>query len=40
MIEVDDSLFVIYSGAKQTAEVLKVPLAAVDVLIEGGSVVQ
>jgi hypothetical protein len=34
MIEQDGSLFVIYSGAKQTAEVLKVPLTAVDTLIK------
>ena len=34
MIEHDGSLLIIFSGAKQTVEVLKVPLDAVDVLIE------
>jgi len=34
MIEQDGSLFISFSGAKQTVEVLKVPLRAIDSLIE------
>jgi len=34
MIEHEDHLYISFSGAKQTVEVLKVPLAAIDKLIE------
>ena len=35
MIEYEDSLFISFSGAKQTVELLKVPLSAIDALLAG-----
>ena len=34
MIEHDGSLFISFSGAKQTVEVMKVPLSSIDALLE------